>query len=175
MQGKAILILTIITLFFILPTINADETNSTSTVTPTSTPTETPTPTSTPTSTPNRQYYDVGVQVINNGEIMKNVKVVVDDDVSTTSTTGTADFKCEAGLHWLQIIYNNVIYHNSSLVITQPEIFKIDLTQQFSQPTPNSTGNLANSEEDSTPAVAIMIIALTGVCMVIILIKRRNQ
>jgi hypothetical protein len=145
----------------------AQTTNSTATPEPSLIPTPTPEPT-----------YDVGIQVINNSVAMKQAIVAIDNKPENTGFTGKADFKLTAGLHHIQIYVNNIAYYNSSLAVTQSQVIKIDITEYLPQATVNPTevGNLSDENSNSVFAsFGLVIIAITGVLITVILLKRRQN
>jgi len=146
-------------------------------LTPTPSPTATPTANATETPTPTPEpFYNVGIEVINGNTTLKQATVVIDDEPKTTGFTGTAEFKCQAGLHVIQIYYDNQGYYNSSLVtMDKPQVIPIDITAYLPQHTPAPTVEGNFTETDGTyTGFGLVIIAVTGVCLTIILIKKRS-
>jgi hypothetical protein len=175
MRTQAILISTIV--FSIVATISIA---SAQTTTPEPSPTPTPTPsinaTSTPEPTPTPEpVYTVGIQVINGTSALKQATVVIDEDVANTGFSGTADFKCSYGLHNIQIYYNNINYYNGSLVITKPDIHKIDITEYLPHESSPPVENLVETTNEDYSTVAFLIIALTVLCIALIWFKRRQN
>jgi hypothetical protein len=142
---------------------------------PTITATPTPAPSESPTPTP-EPLYSIGIQAINSSTALKQATIVIDNIPESTGFSGTADFKCHAGLHELQIYYNNINYYNGSLVVTEPKIFKIDITEYLPQQTASPVEVDDYAETDGTyTGVVLVIIAITGTCLTVILFKRRQE
>jgi hypothetical protein len=144
----------------------------------TTAPTIEPTPPieATPTPEPTPTMISIGVQVINGTETLNNADVVIDGDAESTAFTGEADFMVEKGTHYLEIYVNNTQCHNSSLIVTKPEVLKINIGDNVhptTEPTPTPDFDLG--EGNTTANFVLLIIALTGVCTAALLIKRKRE
>ncbi len=169
---KAISAILFVVALSLLATATAQDTNSTLTPAPSLTPTVTPEPTPT--------MLSIGIQVLNGTDAMKNVDITIDGEYTeSTGSSGEADFMLAYGAHEVEITINNETYHNPSLVVTKPEVIKIDLSDDLSAPTLNPIATPAltdsNVSDNSNSALGLVIIAITIVCVIFLFYKRRND
>lgn len=110
---------------------------------------------------------------------MKNVDVLIDEKTAeNTGFTGEASFILSEGSHYVEVLINNKSCFNTTLIVTKPQVFKLDISDSLplstTAPTITPISNNADSD-NSNPAFAILMFALTGVVLVFIVVRRRSD